>query len=481
MNFKLIINLIGSVLIIISLFMLPGVFISEYYNEGDAMALAISAALTLVMGLLLYYSTIGSKRDSIRHREVFCMVTLCWLMVSLFGSLPYMISGAIPNITDAYFEAVAGFTTTGATVLSDIEALPHGILFWRSLTQWLGGMGIILFALAILPFLSSGGVQLFKAEAPELTVDKLRPRIIDTAKALWYIYATLTLVCAALLYFAGMGIFDAVCHSFTTLATGGFSTKNASVAYFDSPLIDTICTAFMFLAGVNYTLYFYGLKGGIGRFWQSSEFRFYVTVTVVGIMLITAYEYNIYGNLIDASRFAGFQVVSIMTTTGFATADYEKWSQFSQMLLVVLMFFGGMIGSTGGGMKQVRILLMLKQGYREIYRLIHPHAVTSLKLDGKDISRELLGTIWGFLFLFLLICVVSTLLLTAFGVDILTASTTVVSAVSNVGPALGQAGPTENYMGLPWAAKWVLSFCMLAGRLEIYTMVILLVPQFWKK
>lgn len=481
MNYPVIINMIGSVLVILAVFMLPGAAISATYRQPDLNAMIISAALTLAVGFLMYSATREKRDVPMRHRDVFLAVTLCWLCISLVGSMPYVISGSIDNFTDAYFEAVAGFTTTGATILSDIEGLPMGILFWRSLTQWIGGMGIILFALAVLPFLGSGGVQLFKAEAPELTVDKLRPRIIDTAKVLWVIYASLTALAMLLYYIGGMGWFDSVCHAFTTLATGGFSTKNASMAQFDSAYLDVVCTIFMFMAGVNYTLYYNGLRGNLSRFWQSSEFRAYVSVTFLAIAAITVYEFNRYGSLSETLRYSSFQVISIMTTTGYATADYEQWTQHSQLLLMVLMFFGGMIGSTAGGMKQVRVLLMIKQGYRELYQLIHPRAVTTLKLDGRRISKELLGSIWGFLFLFLLICMVGMLLLTAMGVEMVTAATTVLSAMSNVGPALGDAGPAENYAGIPMAGKWVLIFCMLAGRLEIYTVVVLMVPIFWKK
>lgn len=481
MNYAVIANITGSVLVITSLFMLPGAMISALYEQSDLTAMIASALVTFLAGLCLYMPTRKSKRDNMGHRDVFLVVVLCWVCISLFGCLPYLFSGSIGSLTDACFEAVAGFTTTGATIFSDIEALPMGILFWRSLTQWIGGMGIILFALAILPFVSGGGMLLFKAEAPELGVDRLRPRIIDTAKILWYIYTSLTVIAMVLYYMGGMGLFDAVCHGLTTMATGGFSTRNASMAYFDSTYIDIVCTVFMFLAGINYSLYFSALRGNLSRFWQSNEFRAYVAVTAIAIAGIAFHQYPDYGSLGQTLRYASFQTVSIMTTTGYATADYELWAEHSQLILMVLMFFGGMIGSTAGGMKQVRVLLMLKQGYREIYQLIHPHAVTSLKLDGKTVSKELLGSIWGFLFLFLLICTIGMLLLSAFGVDMVTSATTVLSATSNVGPALGQAGPTDNYHGLPTPAKWVLMFCMLAGRLEIYTVVVLMVPIFWKK
>ncbi|RMG00695.1 MAG: TrkH family potassium uptake protein [Nitrospirae bacterium] len=481
MNWLSIINLTGAVILIVSLFMLIPVFVSLLYSSGDLMPLLISFACSVSAGATLFLSTRrGLKRD-IRHRDGFLVVTLSWLLVTFFGSLPFLLSGTFSSVTDAYFEAMAGFTTTGASVLTDIESTPAGILFWRSLTQWLGGMGIVLFSIAVLPLLGGGGMQLFKAEVPEITLDKLRPRLIDTAKALWYIYTSLTVLAAILYFTGGMNLFDAINHAFTTMATGGFSTKNTSLAYFQSPFIDVVASVFMFLAGINYTIYFFAFRGDLSRFASSDEFRFYLKVTLIATLIITLNTLRSnYDNFFQAFRYAFFQVTSIMTTTGYATADYEKWSPFAQMILVVLMFFGGMIGSTGGGMKQVRVLLMLKQAYRELYQLVHPRAVTSLKLDSRHLPKEILGSIWGFLFLFIIIWVVATLLLTAMDLDLITSSTTVISALCNVGPALGDAGPTENYAGLPDLAKWVLTLCMLIGRLEVYTVVVIFIPRFWR-
>jgi trk system potassium uptake protein TrkH len=433
------------------------------------------------VGSALYFPFRRCKKQKIRHREVFFVVSITWLASTLFGALPYLLSGSLDSVTNAFFEATAGFTTTGATVLTDIEALPEGVLFWRSLTQWLGGMGIILFALAVLPFVGAGGMQLFKAEVPEITVDRLRPRIIDTAKALWYIYASLTAAAFLLYLVGGMGVYDAVCHAFTTLAIGGFSTKNASFGHFQSPFIDGVCTVFMFLAGINYSLYYYGIRGDVIRFWRSSEFKFYLTAILGAVVLVTLNNLSAYPDIWMSLRYSSFQAVSIMTTTGFTTTDYEAWAPFCQVILLFSMFFGAMIGSTGGGMKQIRVLLMLKQGYRELYQLIHPRAMTTLKLDGKHVTKEILGSIWGFLFLFLIICVLGTIIMAALGMDMITAFSTVVSATSNVGPAFGEAGPTDGYHGLPTAGKWVLMFCMFAGRLEIFTFVVIFVPRYWKK
>jgi trk system potassium uptake protein TrkH len=482
MNFPLIFNLIGAVLMVVSLCMFIPVGVSAFMSQPDLEPLLFSAVLTLAFGIVLNLGTRRHAKEEFRHRDVFTVVTLTWLSVSFFGCLPYLFSGAIGSFTDAYFESMAGFTTTGATVLEDIEALPMGLLFWRSFTQWLGGMGIILFALAVMPFLGSRGMQLFKAEVPEIAVERLRPRLIDTAKHLWYIYLALTGAACVLYLAGGMSIFDAVCHAFTSLATGGFSTKNASIGHFQSPFIDGVCTVFMFLAGVNYALYFYGLRGKPGRFLRSGEFKFYATMGVGATLLIAFSTYGTsYSSVGESLRYASFQAVSIMTGTGYTTADYEAWMPFAKVLLVLLMFCGGMIGSTSGGMKQVRILLMFKQGYRELYQIIHPHAVTTVKVDGKVLSKEVLGSIWGFLFLFVLICAVATLAMAALGEDMVTSFSTVLSAMSNVGPALGEAGPTDNYASMPTAGKWILSFCMLVGRLEIFTVLVLLMPRFWRK
>ncbi len=482
MNYLLTIRTIGIALIFVSLFMVLPVGVSLYYGGDDAYHLGVSFVLTLLIGMLLYVSTRKHKTVEVRHRDAFAIVTVSWLALTFFGALPFYHSGVFHSFTDAYFEAMAGFTTTGASVLTDIESVPKGLLFWRSIIQWIGGMGIILFAVAILPMLGTGGMQLFKAEVPEISVDKLKPRIIDTAKALWYIYFGLTSVAAACYLAEGMDLYDAVCHAFTTMATGGFSTKNGSMAHFESPTIELTASFFMFLAGVNYSLHFYLFRGKLTKLWKSSELKFYLGVTLAATLVI-AFDIlgSNYDSVGDSLRLALFQVISLMTTTGYATANFEVWPAFSQMLLVIFMFFGGMIGSTGGGIKQVRILLMLKQGYRELYQLIHPRAVTTVKLDDKFLTKEILGSIWGFLFLFIIICVASSIAMAAAGQDIITSTTTVISAMCNVGPALGSAGPSENYASIPVAGKWILIFCMLTGRLEVYTVIILFLPNFWKK
>jgi trk system potassium uptake protein TrkH len=482
MNFKLILNIIGIVLIFVAICMILPVAVSLLYDQSSTIPLTISFLITFIAGALLFFLSGEHEKEEIRHREAFLIVTLSWLSVAFVGAIPYLLTGTFHSFTDAYFESMAGFTTTGSSVLTDIEEVSMGVLFWRSLTQWLGGMGIILFALAILPMLGTGGMQLFKAEVPEISVDKLRPRIIDTAKALWFIYVGLTAVAAASYMVGGMDFFDAVCHAFTTLATGGFSTKNASIAHFQSPFIEFTTSIFMIMAGINYSLYFRFFRGKSAALLKSTEFKFYISITLLATAMMTFSIWgSSYGSIADSFRYALFQVTSIMTTTGYSTANFEEWTPVAKILLVTVMFFGGMIGSTGGGIKQVRILLMLKQGYRELYQLIHPHAVTTVKLDDKFLTKEILGSIWGFLFLFIFICIVATIGMAATGTDIITSATTVISAMSNVGPALGAAGPTEGYATIPMAGKWILLMCMLIGRLEIYTVLILFVPHFWKK
>lgn len=482
MNPLAVVKLTGLVIIIGGFFMLPPVLLSFLDGGTDLLSLLTGLLATLIVGSTMFLTTRGRVQGDFKHRDAFTVVTLSWAALALFGSISYYGSGYFGSFTDAYFESISGFTTTGASILIDIEGLPRGLLLWRSITQWIGGMGIVVFSLAILPMIGSGGMQLFKAEVPVTTVDRLQPRIIDTAKALWLIYATITLAAVLSYFAAGMSLFDSFCHAFTTLSTGGFSTKNRSIAHFDNATIDGLVTLFMFLGGVNFSLYYYAFRRDFSRFFSSVEFKFYVSVisfTTLAVALNMAGEN--YDSIFKALRYSSFQVVGIMTTTGYATANWELWGAFPQAVLVFLMLFGGMIGSTGGGIKQVRILVMLKKCYREIYQLIHPHAYADIKLDGKGLPKEVRAGIWGFIFLFIFVCVVAVLAMTATGADLMTSATTVISAMCNVGPALGQAGPAENYATIPVAGKWILILCMLIGRLEVYTVIILFFPHFWKK
>jgi trk system potassium uptake protein TrkH len=366
--------------------------------------------------------------------------------------------------------------------LAQIEALPRGILFWRSMTQWLGGMGIILLSIAILPLLGVGGMQLFKAEVPGPVYDKLSPRIKDTAKTLWLVYLLFSLLEFVLLKVGGMSFFDAACHTFTTLATGGFSTRNLSVGAYNSAYIDGVITLFMILAGINFALHYRFLLGDFRGFYKDTEFHFYIGALLFATLFVAWNLWGgVYRDLGTALRHAAFQVASIMTTTGYGTADYETWPYVLQLVLVLLMFLGGMAGSTGGGMKIVRIQVLIKQSYRELYQLIHPHAIVPVKLRGVIISKGIIASIWRYFFIFIFILVLGSAVMGFLGLDLITAFTSVLTCLANVGPGLGGVGPTDNFAAIPALGKWVLSLCMLIGRLEVYTVLVLFLPEFWRK
>jgi trk system potassium uptake protein TrkH len=456
-------------------------FFSLYYRDGDFWALVLSAAITTVTGAALFLLFRGTTQE-ISHREGFAIVSLGWASAAFFGSLPYMLAGVLPSFVEAYFESTSGFTTTGATVLAVIEGMPRGILFWRSLTHWLGGMGIIVLSIAILPFLGVGGMQLFRAEVPGPVADKLKPRIAETAKILWQVYMLISAAETLLLMAGGMNLFEALCHTFGTMATGGFSTRNISIGSYDRAYFDGIITGFMILAGTNFALHYQALTGDFRSFYRNSEVRFY-WVTLAGAMFLVTLvlRVQVYDALATAFRYASFQVTSIMTTTGYTTADFEKWPSFVQYTLVLLMFIGGSAGSTGGGMKCVRILLLLKQGRRELLRLIHPRGVIPVRLGGKVVSEGVIQSIWGFFFLFMLVFVLASVIMALLGLDIITAFVSVAATINNIGPGLGAVGPMDNYTSIPIIGKWVLILCMLIGRLELYTVIILLIPEFWKR
>jgi trk system potassium uptake protein TrkH len=378
---------------------------------------------------------------------------------------------------------MSGFTTTGASVLTNIEANPRGILFWRSLTHWLGGMGIIVLSLAILPFLGVGGMQLFKAEVPGPVPEKLTPRIQQTAFLLWAVYVLLSLAETLLLMVAGMNLFDALTHTFGTMATGGFSPKNLSVGFYRSPFVDWIITVFMFLAGANFTLHYFALRGRLSVFWKDEEFRFYTWITLFGTATVMAIHLagNAYSSAGDALRFSAFQVVSILTTTGFVTADFEKWPAYTQLLLLVLMFVGGCAGSTGGGMKNIRILLLAKQAGAEIRRLLHPRSVIVPRIGGKVVEREAMNSVAVFFVVYMALFVGASLFMAGLGLDLVSAISSVAATLGNIGPGLGIVGPMDNYAAVPQAGKWILSACMLLGRLELFTVLMLFVPGTWRK
>ncbi|MCB0065012.1 MAG: TrkH family potassium uptake protein [Caldilineaceae bacterium] len=453
---------------------------SLYYSSNDHWALLGSSLLTGAVGLAAYKLT--SLKRTLRVRDGFAIVTFGWICFSFFGCLPYLFSGAIPSFTDAFFETISGFTTTGATILTEIESLPHGILLWRSLTHWLGGMGIIVLSLAILPFLGVGGMQLFKAEVPGPVADKLTPRVTETAKILWGVYMLFSAVEAILLMLGGMTLFDALCHTFGTMATGGYSTRNASVGAYDSAYIDYVIIIFMFLAGANFSLHYRLLRGNWRVYRQDREFLVYLGIIgVATVVVIADVWWNTYDTFADALRYALFQVVSIQTTTGFGTADYEQWSANAQFVLLCLMFVGGCAGSTGGGMKVMRLHLLFKFSISEFTRLLHPNAVVPVRMQQVAIPRDVITNILGFFVLYMFLFVLGVFVMTLLELDILSAIGAVAATLGNIGPGLNLVGPTDHYGFIPAAGKWVLSALMLMGRLEIFTVLVLFSPAFWKK
>jgi trk system potassium uptake protein TrkH len=482
MNFRIIIRFVAILILFLGISMSLPLSVSIFYEDGSTRALLFSALISSGTGLVLFLFTRKKEDNLLNHRDGVAIVSVGWIMAGLFGTLPYVLSATIPGFTNAFFESVSGFTTTGATVLTDIESLPEGILLWRSLTQWLGGMGIILLSIAILPFLGVGGMQLYKAEVPSPVVDKLKPRISETAKTLWKVYLLITVLEVVLLYAGGMSVFDSVCHAFCTMPTGGFSTKNASIAHYDSAYFDCVFIVFMLLAGINFSLHYKLIKGDAKVFGKDPECRVFLFMVVLFTLIITL---NIYGTVYEsfskAFQYAAFQVGSIITTTGFITADYEKWPALSQLILVICMFTGAMAGSTGGGIKIMRIMLLIKHSYQQIFHIIHPHAVTSVKLGGKPVPQDVLNSIWGFFILYIGLFVIATLIMASLGFDIISAFASVAACIGNIGPGLGLVGPVQNFLNVPEVGKWVLIFCMLLGRLEIYTVILLLTPEYWRK
>jgi len=455
---------------------------SLYFGDGDHWAFVISIGVNLLAGLAAYLAGRGQNGE-LRHREGFAIVALGWITFALFGSLPFLFSGVLSQPIDAIFETMSGYTTTGATVLTQIEGLPRGILFWRSLTHWFGGMGVLVLATAILPFLGVGGMQLFRAEAPGPTTDRLTPRIASTAKLLWMVYLLLSLVETILLVIGEMSLYEALCHTFATMATGGFSTRDASIAAFDSVYIECVLILFMFLAGTSFSLHYRLLSERDWRgFWKDEEFRFYGIVVLGCTLFVTLNLVLQSGGKIGSSlRGAVFQVISITTTTGFCTEDFDLWPSFSKLILLMLMFVGGCAGSTGGAMKHVRVLILLKHGLREIRRLIFPGAVLPLRVSGRAVPNEVVTNVLGFFLLYMLVFVVATLLVAVHGVGFVTSFASVAATLGNIGPGFNGVGAVQNYAHLPPLVKVILTICMLIGRLEIYTVLVLFVPRFWKK
>lgn len=481
MNLILTLRILGALLLFLAATLLTPLPFSFYYGDGAWSAFFSSALVCAGCGAVLFLACRSSKDLSLR--EGFAVVTFGWTVFAVFGALPYVLSGAIVSPLDAVFETMSGFTTTGSTILTEIESLPRSLLFWRSLTHWIGGMGIIVLSLAILPMLGVGGMQLFKAEVPGPTADRLRPRIQDTAKMLWGVYFLLTMLETLLLMFGGMSFFDSLCHSFATLATGGFSTRNASIAAYDSSYVDYVVSLFMILAGVNFALHFQVLRGRARDFFRSEELQVYLGIICFATLTVMVFNWSggLYPELDDNLRYSLFQVSSIMTTTGFGTADFELWPVVAQYLLVLLMFVGGCAGSTGGGIKVARILLLFKHAQTQVFRLIHPRAIRLVKLGNKPVDKEVMQSILGFFALFVGIFVIGSLLVAATGMDLVSAAAAVIACLANIGPGLGTVGPVDNFAHVPDFGKTVLIVCMLMGRLELFTVLVLFFPSFWRK
>lgn len=475
-----VLNLFGKLLIILSLFLLTPIPFSIYFHDTMVPVFIYAAVVGALCGGTLV--RLFRPEKELGYKDGFAIVVLSWLGATFLGALPYLFSGKIPSFVDCYFESMSGFTTTGSTILSTIEILPESLLFWRSLTHWLGGMGIIVLALAILPLLGIGGMQFFQAEMPGPTKDRLAPRIQNTARILWSVYVLLTMIETGLLMLGGVDFFNALCHSFATLATGGFSTHSASIAYYDSVYVEGVIIFFMFLAGINFSLHFQFLRGRLGIYWKSEEFKLYLGLIVFSALglMIALFISGTISSPVKIFRDVLFQVVSIITTTGFGTADFDTWPSFCQVLLVSLMFVGGCAGSTSGGVKVVRFLLFFKYARLQLQRLVHPKQVEVIKLDKKQVPQEVLLAILGFLALYIAFILFASLVVTALGVDIVTGISAVVTTLNNIGPGLHLVGPVQNFGHLPALAKVVLIFCMLAGRLELYTVAVLLTPAFWK-
>ncbi|MBT8046878.1 MAG: potassium transporter [Xanthomonadales bacterium] len=482
MGFSAVQRVIGFLIAGSSLMMLPPVLVSMFYSDGTVGLFLLSAGMLLSLGLMIYFP-VRKARQELRLRDGFLIVVCAWLALVLVGALPFVLLTS-PDLSyvDAVFESMSGLTTTGATIVTDIDALPRAVLYYRQQLQWLGGMGIIVLAVAILPMLRIGGMQLYRAETPGPMKDaKLTPRITETAKALWLIYVGITVTCVFAYWLAGMKLFDAVGHAFSTVAIGGFSTHNDSLAFWNNPTVEIVAIVFMAIAGINFALHFTAWRRATTQpYFMDPELKVYASLLIAFAIIVSfaLYVTGTYDTLAASFRYGIFQVISSMTTTGFTTAPFYSWGGFIPVLLMLLAFIGGCAGSTAGGMKVIRIILLYRQSIREVQRLIHPHAVIPVKIGGQKTSDTVISAVWGFFFLYIANFAVMTILLTATGLDAETAYSTVGACITNLGPALGDAG--VNYAGLNDVAKVILSFAMLLGRLEIYTLLVLLTPAFWR-
>ena len=481
MKFRVVFHILGVLISFLGISMVFPLFYAIYYQENRAIyAFLFSIIIAILTGWFLQYSC--KTENGVGKKEGFAIATLGWILAAIFGTFPFLFSGTLTNFIDAFFESMSGFTTTGATVLDPIEGNFLSVLFWRDQIQWMGGMGIIVLVVAILPALGVGGMQLFKSEVPGPEPDKIKPRIKETAKLLYLVYIIISVLQVACLYLTGMSLYEAITHMFGTMATGGFTPKNLSVGHYNNPTYDIIITIFMLIAGANFTLHYKVLHGDLKSLLKDREFLFYIGVILVSILVVTTQLHiYIYQSILTSLRYASFQVVSIVTTTGFATTDFDQWPALSKSILIILMFIGGCAGSTGGAIKNIRILILLKKAVREFQKILHPHAITPIYVGDKKISEEVVSNITAFFLLYILIFIFSSLIMTALGLDMISALSSVAATLGNVGPGLGLVGPTKNYAFIHPLGKILLSICMLLGRLEIYTVLILVLPEFWKK
>lgn len=481
MNLKIVLRSLGILLICEAIALLPPTLVAFLYQDGDLPAFLITISIVLAVGAVLSFIKPTSK--NIYARDGFAIVAMGWLLMSFFGAFPFYISGAFPSFIDSFFESSSGLTTTGSSVLTAVEGLPHGILFWRSFTHWIGGMGILVLTIAILPSLGAGSMQIMKAESPGPIVGRIVPKLGKTAKILYSIYLGITLVEVLLLCLAGMNVFDAFIHALGTVGTGGFSNMNASVGYYNSALIDWIITIFMIVCGVNFSLYYLIFKGNMKTFFKNNELRVYLCILLGAILLITfdLLVRNTYGSFGEALRFSSFQAASVMTTTGYATTDFNEWSMFSKMILLILMFVGGCAGSTAGGLKVARAIICFKSIKHSLKQIVHPNGYYSVRMDGKKIDDKTVLSVLNYFFIYMIIFTIGVIIISLDGFDFTTTLTSVITTLNNIGPGLGLVGPTGNFSAFSDVSKLVFSILMIIGRLEIYPILLLLTPDLWKK
>lgn len=480
MNYLMVLKELGILLICEALAMIPSLGVAIWYKGNDVTAFLYTIGILLIIGLCSLF--IKPKNKTIYARDGFAIAAIGWILASFFGSLPFYFSGAIPSLVDCFFETVSGLTTTGSSILTNVEALPLGLTFWRSFTHWIGGMGILVLTMAILPNIGAGNMQIMKAESPGPNPGKLVPRLKKTAIILYEIYIVITIIEIILLKISGLPLYDCCIYTFGSVGTGGFSNKSMSVGYYNNLAAEIIITIFCFSCGINFSLYYLAIKGNIKDFLKDEEFRLYAVIVLVATILITFnLNVNIFHSFGKSLRQAAFQVVTIITTTGYASTDFNQWPTFSKTILLILMFIGGCAGSTAGSVKNIRILLLFKSVKREVHKIIHPKSVSTVKYGGKTVNEGTLSAISSFFVIYIFIYFVALILVSLDGKDMITNISAVATTLGNVGPGLGEVGPMGNFSSFSDFSKLVMSFCMLAGRLEIYPLLLLFSRQFWKK